>query len=162
MLPEEISRFAGKVISTSALEVERGAIRRFADAVGDSNPLYWDEEYARKSKYGSIIAPPGFFGWPVMGGNQSLIFSLLEGELGQALLEVGYNTTSAIDGGTSYEFFQPIRAGDTLTASLAIRDIAERRSQSGRALFIIFETTYTNQNGALVAKERGTFIHPDR
>lgn len=161
-MPEDISHFVGNVISTSILEVERGAVRRFVDAVGDPNPLYRDEEYARKSKYGSIIAPPGFFGWPIMGGSQNLIFSLLEGELGQSLLKAGYNTTSAIDGGTSYDFFHPIRIKDTLTASLAIKDISERRNQTGKALFITFETTYTNQNGALVATERGTFIHPDR
>lgn len=160
MLPEEVSKFIGKVVSTSTLEVEKGAIQRFTEAVGDPNPLYRDEEYARSSRYGSIIAPPGFFGWPARGKNQGVVFSLLEGELEQALTKAGYNTTSAIDGGITYEFFQAVRAGDSLTASLSIKDIAERRGPAGRALFIIYETTYTNQNGDLVVKERGTFIHP--
>ena len=39
-------------------------IKKFADAMDDRNPLYWDEEYAGNSRFGSIIAPPGFFGWP--------------------------------------------------------------------------------------------------
>ena len=44
------------------MEVEKGAIKKYADAVDDHNPLYWDDEYAKNSRYGSIIAPPGFFG----------------------------------------------------------------------------------------------------
>ena len=64
MLPEEITKFIGEAGDTRTLEVEKGAIRRFADAVDDPDPLYYDEEYARNSRYGSMIAPPGFFGWP--------------------------------------------------------------------------------------------------
>src|SRR5699024_3946968 len=41
-------------------EVEKGHIRKFADSIGDSNPLYRDEEYAAKTTYGGIIAPPTF------------------------------------------------------------------------------------------------------
>src|SRR4030042_6455742 len=65
MLTEEMAEFIGKSIGTVACEVEKGFIKRFADAVEETNPLYWDEEYAAKSRYGLIIAPPGFFGWPV-------------------------------------------------------------------------------------------------
>lgn len=161
MLPDEVTRFIGKVLSTSTLEVEKGAIQRFADAMGDPNPLYRDEDYARNSRYGSIIAPPGFFGWPAEGRSQGTIFSqLLEGELEHALAGAGYNTASAIDGGITYEFFLPVRAGDTLNVSLVIKDIAERTSQAGKTLFIIYETAYTNTNGDLVTKERGTYIYP--
>ena len=41
-------------------EVEKGMIRRFVQAIDDPNPLWQDEEYANKSKYGGIIAPPTF------------------------------------------------------------------------------------------------------
>ena len=34
------------------------AIRKFADGIGDPNPLWSDEEYARKTRYGSMTAPP--------------------------------------------------------------------------------------------------------
>jgi len=34
------------------------AIRNFANGIGDSNPLYRDEEYAKKTKYGALIASP--------------------------------------------------------------------------------------------------------
>ena len=41
-------------------EVEKGAIRKFAEALGDANPLFNDEEAARKTRYGGMIASPTF------------------------------------------------------------------------------------------------------
>jgi acyl dehydratase len=35
-------------------------IRHFADGLGDTNPLWTDEEYAKRTKWGGIIAPPCF------------------------------------------------------------------------------------------------------
>ena len=61
MLPEEVTKLIGKAGEVRVFQVEKGAIERFADAADDQNPLYYDEEYARNSRYGSIIAPPGFF-----------------------------------------------------------------------------------------------------
>jgi len=40
--------------------VDISSIRRYAQAISDLNPLYLDEEYAKKSEYGGIIAPPTF------------------------------------------------------------------------------------------------------
>lgn len=40
--------------------VERGAVRKFAEAIGDPNPLYADEETAKRSRYNGLIAPPTF------------------------------------------------------------------------------------------------------
>jgi len=65
MIPDEIKKLIGTSGTVKYYEVEKGAIRRFAEAVNDANPLFQDEEYARKSQYGTIIAPPGFFGWPL-------------------------------------------------------------------------------------------------
>lgn len=64
MLPAEVTNVIGQTSAVRIFEVEKGALRKFADAVGDRNPLYWDDEYARNSRFGTLIAPPGFFGWP--------------------------------------------------------------------------------------------------
>jgi hypothetical protein len=64
-MPDDFSQVIGKSAGVRLFEVEKGAIRRFADAVGDPNPLFRDDEYARNTPYGTIIAPPGFFGWPL-------------------------------------------------------------------------------------------------
>ena len=38
--------------------VEAGHIMMFARSVGDKNPIYSDEEYAKTTEAGGIIAPP--------------------------------------------------------------------------------------------------------
>ncbi len=163
MLPEEITQFIGKEAGTSIFEVERETIRRFADAVDDSNPLYWDEEYAKKSRYGSIIAPPGFISSPWFSGRptkwpeRGATSSEERGNLILVLAKAGYGRV--LDGGMEYEFFAPVQAGDTITASSVIRNIIGREGRAGKMVFMIRETTYTNQNGEVVAKARQTSIH---
>jgi len=169
MLPEEITKFIGTGGGVTVYEVEKGAIKKFADAVDDLNPFYLDEEYAENSRYGSIIAPPGFFGWPARFARGSALPRATEAKgsseqttdpratLGVALVEAGY--PRVLDGGMEYDFFCPVRAGDTLAASSVIKDVIGREGSTGKMAFVITETTYTNQNGELVAKARATSIH---
>lgn len=158
MLPEEVTKLIGKRGSIRILEVEKGAIKKFADAVDDQNPLYWDEEYARNSRYSAIIAPPGFFGWPAkwLKGSTFPLHTDITAEAREAASEAGYSR--GLDGGMEYEFFTPVRAGDTLAASSMIKDIVEREGKTGKMVFVFIETTYTNQNGDLVAKTIATSI----
>ncbi len=162
MLPEEITKWIGKPTGTSVFQVEREAIRRFADSVGDDNPLYWDEEYAKKSKYGSIIAPPGIMATPWYGGRAKPWGKREEatgGGQGPNLAKAGFGRV--LDGGVEWDFFKPIKAGDTITAVSSIKDITVREGRTGKMAFIIRETTYTNQKGEVICKARGTSIHPE-
>ena len=158
MPSEQIVQLIGKITDVQVFEVEKGAIKKFADAVDDPNPLYWDEEYARNSRYDSLIAPPGFFGWPVKWkrGRTNTIRTESAENVGKALTEAGYSRS--LDGGVEYEFFAPIRAGDTLVASSVTKDIIEREGRTGKLVLVITETTYINQKGELVAKAVSTGI----
>ena len=151
MVPDSLKQYIGKVDPPHLREVEKGAIRRYADAVGDNNPLYYDEEYAKNSRYGCIIAPPGFFGWAkkTISSSEGLI-----GLIG-AMIEAGY--AGILDGGMAYDFFLPIRAGDTLVGSPKVADIALKEGKT-KMMILRFETSYTNQNGDLVAKSYQTLI----
>ncbi len=152
---DEVKRkFVGMVSEPTVLEVERGAIKRFAQAVDDLNPLWIDEEYAKKTKYGGVISIPGFFGWPVKPGpmfGAGPMAALLE-----ELSKIGF--PNLLDGGIEYEFFIPVRPGDVLVSSTKVADIYERVGRAGVSLFGVMETTYTNQNGDVVAKSRSTLI----
>ena len=44
----------------TTVEVEKGAVRKFARAIGETNPLYYDEAYAATTRFGGIVAPPTF------------------------------------------------------------------------------------------------------
>ena len=152
-LIDELRKYIGTTTAPGINSVERGAIRRYAEAVGDPNPLYDDVEYARRSKYGEIICPPGFFGWPVKvsAAAMEIMAPVFEAVFKAGLLRI-------LDGGIEYEFFQPVRAGDTLSWYARFADVAEREGKSGKMVFITMEITYINQNGDTVARRGQTFI----
>ena len=156
MLPEEVLQMKGKMGIPAVFEVEGGAIRKFADAVGDSNPLYWDHEYAKKSRHGSIIAPPGFFGWPVTWTSAMPLQQEIRMELMGALAKEGFDRV--LDGGIEYEFFQPVYENDRLVVVVKIAEINTKETKGGALVFSTVETSFTNQHGALVAIARQTVI----
>jgi len=164
MASEELKRFVGRVVDSSVFEIEKEPIRRFADAVGDMNPLYWDEAYARRSRYGSVIAPPGFIsslwfsGRPVKWGPKERPSEALgPPALMEALVQAGYKRI--LDTGIDYDFLEPVKAGDTISLTSVVKDIMERSSKEGKSAFVVTETTYTNQSGQVVAKVRSMTAH---
>lgn len=126
-------------------EVEKGHIRRFAQAIGDPNPLWQDEDDARKTRYGEIIAPPFFL---VDAGLVKLVDKLVQ------MCPHWAN----INGGTELEFYRPMKVGDTIQTVAKLSEVKKREGKSGSMLFLTVEVTYTNQNKELVARCRNTFI----
>jgi len=152
MIPEEMKSCIGLVDPPIIFEIEKGAIRRYAEAVGDDNPLYRDESYAANSRYGSIIAPPGFFGWPV---GQAVI-GKASGQVITAAFNAGH--VMMLDAGKSYEFFLPVRPGDTLICSPEVEDVVEKEGKGGAMFIVSFKNTYRNQNGDIVANAYQSMI----
>lgn len=152
ILTDEIKAMIGTLSEPVIMEVGRVAIRRYADAVGDDNPLFHEVEDAKAAGYEDIICPPGFWGWPIKGratiGGMSIV--------GAVLVKAGL--FRILDGGVDQEFYIPIRASDILTAYSKIADIREREGKTGKMIFTTVETTYLNQNGDTVAVNRATII----
>ncbi|RMF93718.1 MAG: MaoC family dehydratase [Nitrospinota bacterium] len=133
----------GKESAPVTYEVEKGAIRKFAEAIGDPNPIYYDEEAAKKAGLKGIIAPPTFF------------CTFLPRELPDLKMEFG---RVRLNGGNEYEYFHPIHPGDRITVTAKYTDVTEKTGRTGKMVFIITEVTYTNQEGTVVAKARNTGI----
>ena len=144
----------GMSLEPVIFEVEKGAIRRFAEAVEDSNPLYTDDEYAGNTRYAGIVSPPGFFGQPVK--HNVGMETLLGMEV--VLNLVGTPRSNVFNAGNDCEFFLPVRPGDILIGCPKLADIYEKSGRSGRMLFVVFEVTYKNQRDQVVAVMRHTII----
>jgi hypothetical protein len=151
IITDELKKLIGKTIDPVILKVEEGAIQRYAQAIGDPNPMFNDVGYARKSKHGRLICPPGFLGWPIKG--ELKMFELIG-----ALIMAGA-PPMLLDGGVDYEFFQTIGAGDILTSTNKIASITERESKSGKMLITTIENTVLNQNGDVAVIGRASFIN---
>lgn len=126
-------------------EIEKGMIRRFAQAIGDPNPLWQNEEHAGRSKYGGIIAPPTF-----------VLTIGFEQFLEQILALASFGTI--LHGSTELECYQPIIPGDVVAVTTKITNVRERDGKMGKTAFITFEITYRNQRQELVAKCRQMVI----
>lgn len=147
---DKLKRWIGFTSQPYIYKVEEGAIQRYAKAVGDSNPLYCDVEYAANSEYGRLMAPPGFVGWPV--ANEFDFEGLVRN-----LIEDGAPPEN-VDGGIEYEFLAPIGAVDILTMVVRVVELIGKQTKLGATLVTTYEVTYTNQRGIVALKARGTFL----
>lgn len=125
-------------------EVTADAIRHFAYGISDANPLWMDPDYAAKSRYGRLAAPPAFL--------TSVLYPILHGAPMEAPL-------SSLIGGVEYQWLLPILEGDRLRAATRQVNCFEKKSRTGRRLiFILSEATYWNQRDEVVGKATGTMI----
>ena len=88
--------------------VTRDDIVRFTEISGDRNPLHYDEDVARASRFGGIV---------VQGGVTSAILNAVVAEdlpgPGTVFLQV------------SWSFKAPVRPGDTITGEVVVTKVRE-------------------------------------
>ena len=156
-ITDELRSWIGREVSYAAPEeLGRASIRYFALALGDDNPLFHDEAYARTTGHGAIVAPPTL----VCETNQ--FFRNPPDDNGY----IGHHwplplpSNRFIRGGNEYEFHQPVHAEDRITVTWRLVDLYERQTSSaGLMIFVVSEARYTNQRGELLAVNRETNIH---
>lgn len=152
VITDEMREAVGKEGEPATLEVDKTGCRMFARAVGHSDLIFYDEDYAKGKGYRSIVAPPGFLG--------TRTFKPSGGGGVQARPGMGFSIPykRVLNGGTEIEYFDTVCAGDVLTARNKITGFNERSGSMGPMLITNRETAFTNQDGKVVAVERGTVI----
>ena len=143
MITQEMRDAVGVASEPATHLVEAGAIIKFAQAIGDASPIFNDEKAARKSRYGGLTAPPTF------------LRSMPPGPL-RAQVQSPYPAN--LDGGSDWEYFEPVRPGDHITVTTGVVDVFERQGRLGSMLFIVRETRYVNQFNQVAATQRSTGI----
>ena len=153
--------------------VEAGHILMFARSIGDPNPVYEDEEHARGTEAGAIIAPPTF----VQASAQFDPDYFLRPKPGQPWFGSGKEPTGvtrepgAGGGGGGgglhaeqhYEYHRPLRAGDVLTATSVPGTTWEKQGKrAGKLVFAESVTEYRDQDGELVVTARGIGVRTER
>jgi acyl dehydratase len=132
----------GRTSAEAYCEVERGAIRRFAEALGDYNLIFFDHTEARNQGYPAIVAPPTFpLSWAVAG---PLIEALKVPPRALMLAEC------------SIEYERPLYAGDQLRVISKVAEIEDRPSATGRVEVAVIEDEGRDPQGQLVYRLRRT------
>jgi len=128
------------------VEVEKGAVRLFAKAIGETNPVNTDDKAARAAGHRSIVAPLTFIASLVaLSPHYFPVAALL-----------GFSEENVLHVGQEYEYFGEICVGDRLTLQETIVDIFDKKN--GTLNFVISETVLRNPKGELVALSRETIM----
>ena len=157
LLTDEVRAWIGKeAVYTAPEPLGRAAIRYFALAVGDDNPLYTDHEYARAHGYPDVIAPPTL----VCETNQYVGGARSDEGLIGHWWDIPVEDAIPVRGGNAYRFHRPVVPDDVITARWRIADIVERtRGDGSPMLLVTSEATYTNQDGELLATNTEIIIY---
>ncbi len=118
-------------------EITSELIQTFNRSVGESNPVFTDVDAARAAGYSGILAPPTF-----------CTLLVRKVELPDIDLKFGSNRFHA---GQRVQVRAPIFAGDSITASSHLKEVYPKTGRSGTMVFVVWETTFRNQDGTVVA-----------
>ena len=139
-------RHIGKLLRPAVLDIERGRLRFFAQAIGESDPIYTDQAAARAAGYPDLPAPPTF-----------LFAAELDGQSITAMLDdLGVALNRILHGEQQFTYLTPVCAGDTVTVASRVSDIYAKKG--GALEFIVKDSTVTNQFGVKVAEMRSVIV----
>jgi acyl dehydratase len=127
--------------------IEHEAVARFCTASDDFNPLFLDPAHGSKTRHGANLAPG-------LGLQFGLLRRGVPGSQAGAfgLPGAGGRTTKAINLGTEWEFFAPIKVGDRISATSRLAEIYIKPIRiDPLAVWSKSETIYRNQDGVIVA-----------
>jgi hypothetical protein len=134
VITEELNSLLNVDFGPEVYEIERGMLKKFAEAIDDPNPRWLEE------------APPTF---PAALVPKTLLHKLFNADIPLKRL---------LNGASELEYLKPIKAGDVIAVTARLTRLRQMPGASGPTLFMFTETTYTNQRGEVVVKGKNTYI----
>lgn len=139
-------RFIGHAMPAFSADVEKGRLRFFAKATGQTDPVYADEAAAQAAGHPSLPVPPTFlFCLEMEAPDPAAIRNLL-----------GMDYRSLLHGEQGFTYHRMAYAGDRLTFEQKIEDIYDKKG--GALEFVVRLTRVTNQRGEHVADLRAVTV----
>lgn len=128
-------KYVGLELEPLTVDVERGQLKFFAKATGQTDPIYLDDEAAAAAGYPALPAPPTFM--VSLELNQPDPFKLYR--------DMGINLSKVLHGEQKFRYGAPICAGDSITLKARITDIFDKKG--GALEFVTVDTSASNQRG---------------
>ena len=139
-------KWIGHELPTAVLPIEAGRLKFFAQAIGESNPVYLDEAAARDAGYAALPAPPTFLFAAELDSGAS--FALIE--------QLQIPLAKLLHGEQGFSYFRPACVGDTVTVRSTITDIYAKKN--GALEFVVKLSQASNQHGEKVAELRSVIV----
>ncbi|MGY0694466.1 MaoC family dehydratase N-terminal domain-containing protein [Virgibacillus sp. FSP13] len=138
MFKEAIGKRSDKVKNI----VERGMVRKFAEAIGDFHPIFVDEAFGKNSRYGQNIAPPTF----------PRVFEYGEIE------DLHLPNKGLIHGEQTYHYDRPLLVGEVVYCYTEVADYYEKSGGNGLMGFIILKRYGDDPEGKTIFTEKQVVI----
>jgi acyl dehydratase len=133
------------------------AVRRFVLCIGDDNPLFTDPEYARKTRWGGVIAPPAFE--KSMGINRNPVMDLDEAKVTSKALR---GVQLYHSGGENF-YYAPVTEGTRLYRSRYVKAVEDKQSEfSGRSVIVTNGLCLWNDDDTVLVDGVDWFVHAER
>ena len=160
-LPASLQAFIGQAVQppvTMPDPIDRSAIRRWCEAIGDGNPIYLDPTHPATVALGGIVAPtamldvwtmPRYVPYAQSGGDDIPVFS--------ALTHLGFPVAVAIEIRERYDRY--LRPGDVITQHRYVESISpEKKTGLGVGHFIVLRSDFIDQRSARVSQMHMTIL----
>jgi len=158
LIPPEVEARVGTVAATASGEVNRRDWQRWAVAVKDHNPLWFDPEVARAAGYDDVVAPPLYVQYAVLGVTP-LDELRPDGSSGAVSGNLVFpDAPRRMAGGESTTFHLPCYHRDEVTMVRTIDSIVDKQGRSGPFVLVTWRTVYTNERDELVAEASTSMI----
>ncbi|MEH6944839.1 MaoC family dehydratase N-terminal domain-containing protein [Bacillus sp. JJ722] len=125
--------------------VERGAVRKFAEAIGDLHPIYIDEEFGKKSRYKQNTAPPTF--------PRVFDYGTIEG--------LNLPEKGLIHGEQAYHYERPLLVGEEILCFSEVKDYYEKTGANGRMGFLVLHSVGEDINEQIIFTSKQVVIISD-
>lgn len=139
-------KWIGHEYPPSVLLIERGRLRFFAKAIGETDPIYTDEAAARAAGYDDLPAPPTFV----------FAAELDSGVIDRVLGDLGIPIARLLHGEQGFTYHRTACAGDTVTVRSRITEIYDRKN--GALEFVVKTSRAVDQHDRLVAELRTVMV----
>lgn len=122
--------------------VERGAVKKFAESIGDLHPIYVDEETGKNSRFQNNIAPPTFprvFDYGVIAGLNLPNKGLIHGE-------------------QTYHYERPLVVGEEIQCYSVVENYFEKKGNNGDMGFLVLQSFGEDMEGKTIFSSKQTVI----
>lgn len=155
VVPDSVVSLAAGLTRVRQVQVTLRDIRRFAQAIGETDPVHHDEAYAATTPYGGVVAPPLFC--------QSLAYDdvspdQLAADGSPIELNAPVPAERVVGGGSDYRIHRLVRPGDVILVRSRLKGVTPKEGRSGTLYLVQVETEFTDQQGQPVAHELATYI----
>jgi len=128
----------GQTVEPWCYEATRDNIRHYAHGIGDDNPLWCDPAYAKKTRYGDVLALPSF----LYATNR-----IVSGYVG------GLSGVHAMWSGADWTFHGVIPRNEEIHTEAHLKDLIEHQTRfAGRAIQQIYHVDFFNRQGDRIAQ----------